>query len=57
MSSPRGQDPLLGRGAVLVIPKPLPCLGQVCEFLWAARLTSSPGARCPGTERISGELP
>jgi DNA-binding response OmpR family regulator len=29
----------LARGAVLVIPKPLPCLGQVSELLWAASLS------------------
>jgi CheY-like chemotaxis protein len=32
-------EELLARGAVLVIPKPLPCLGQVSEFLWAASLS------------------
>jgi DNA-binding response OmpR family regulator len=33
-------EELLGRGAVLVIPKPLPCLAQVSEFLWAASLSA-----------------
>jgi CheY-like chemotaxis protein len=32
-------EELLAQGAVLVFPKPLPCLGQVSEFLWAASLS------------------
>jgi DNA-binding response OmpR family regulator len=31
-------EELLGQGAVFVVPKPLPCLGQVSAFVWAASL-------------------
>jgi len=39
LSAGGAAEELLGRAAVLVIPKPLPCLGQVIEFLWAASLS------------------
>jgi CheY-like chemotaxis protein len=39
LSDDARDEELLGRGAVLVIPKPLPCLAQVSEFLWAASLS------------------
>ena len=38
LSGGNAAEGLLARGAVLVIPKPLPCLGQVIEFLYSANL-------------------
>jgi DNA-binding response OmpR family regulator len=45
---------LLGRGAVLVIPKPLPGLGQVIEFLWAASLSGGRPERAGGRAHPPG---
>jgi CheY-like chemotaxis protein len=37
-ADPDAAEELLGHGVVLVVPKPLPCLGQVSAFVWAASL-------------------